>query len=146
MDNPKSAPPQQTVTIQEALDLAVTVNDPDNLPAPTNRPVPRTPEQIYRPPNSIVVMSGPGERFSWIIYRGPADRAKFEPVQMKTYMDSRVYANSPWSPPFTIPEPPENNRWTATVTFDTPGEYVLRGVASDGSMFSYQNINVTVTR
>ena len=90
--------------------------------------------------------SGPGERFSWTVYRGPADRASFEPTQMKTYMDSRVYANSPWSPPFTIPVPPENNRWSSQVTFDTPGEYVLRGVASDGSMFTYQNIIVTVTR
>ncbi|NKB32388.1 MAG: hypothetical protein GKR91_04750 [Pseudomonadales bacterium] len=136
----------RTVRVGEALDLAVTVTDPDNLPARTNRPDPRTPEQIYRPPNSIVVMSGPGERFSWTIYRGPADRAKFEPVQRKTYMDSRVYGNSPWSPPYTVPEPPEDNRWTSTITFDTPGEYVLRGVASDGSMFTYQNINVTVTR
>ena len=65
---------------------------------------------------------------------------------MKTYMDSRVYANSPWSPPFTIPPPPEANRWISQVTFDTPGEYVLRGIASDGSMFTYQNVTVTVTR
>ncbi len=136
----------RTVSVGQALDLAVTVKDPDNLPARSSRPPPRTAEQIYRPPQSIVVTSGPGERFSWIIYRGPADRASFEPVQMKTYMDSRVYANSPWSPPFTIPMPPEDNRWTSTVTFDTPGEYVLRGVASDGSMFTYQNVAVTVTR
>ena len=32
------------------------------------------------------------------------------------------------------------------MTFDTPGEYVLRGIASDGSMFTYQNVTVTVTR
>ena len=136
----------RSVRVGEPLDLSVTVNDPDNLPARSQRPIPRTPEQIYRPPQSIVVSSGPGERFSWTVYRGPADRASFEPTQMKTYMDSRVYANSPWSPPFTIPVPPENNRWSSQVTFDTPGEYVLRGVASDGSMFTYQNIIVTVTR
>lgn len=136
----------RTVRVGQPLDLAVTVRDPDNLPAPVNRPPPSTPAQIYRPPQSIVASSGPGERFSWIVYRGPADRAKFEPVQMKTYTDTRVWANSPWSPPFIIPKPPEDNRWISTVTFDTPGEYVLRGVASDGSMFTYQNINVTVTR
>ena len=64
---------------------------------------------------------------------------------MKTYTDTRVYANSAWSPPFFIPEPPEDNIWNATVTFDRPGEYVLRGIASDGSIFTYQNVNVTVT-
>ncbi len=136
----------RSVRAGEALDLAAIIVDPDNLPARSSRPPPRTPDQIYRPPQSIVASSGPGERFSWIIYRGPAARAKFEPVQMKTYTDTRVYSNSPWSPPFTIPMPPENNRWTSTVTFDTPGDYVLRGVASDGSMFTYQNISVTVTR
>jgi hypothetical protein len=93
-----------------------------------------------------VVLSGPGLRFSWTVYRGPAKYATFDPVQFKTYIDSRAYANSPWSPPYTIPEPPEDGRWAAEVTFDEPGEYVLRGIASDGSMFSYQNINVTVTR
>lgn len=64
---------------------------------------------------------------------------------MKTYTDTRVYANSPWSPPFYIPEPPQDNRWEASVTFDEPGEYVLRGIASDGSLFTYRNITVTVS-
>ena len=132
------------VRVGEALDLAVYANDPDDFPARSQRPPPRTPEQIYRPPQSIVASSGPGLRFSWSIYRGPEAAATFEPTQMKTYTDTRVYANSPWSPPFTIPEPPEDNIWNSTVIFDTPGEYVLRGIASDGSMFTYQNVNVTV--
>ena len=134
----------RTVRVGEALDLAVVANDPDDFPARSQRPPPRTPEQIYRPPSSIVASSGPGLRFSWTVYRGPEQAATFEPTQMKTYTDTRVYANSPWSPPYTIPEPPAGNRWTAQVTFDQPGEYVLRGIASDGSMFTYQNVNVTV--
>lgn len=135
----------RTVSVGEPLDLSVYANDPDDFPARSRRPAPRTPEQIYRPPQSIVASSGPGLRFSWSIYRGPESAATFEPTQMKTYTDTRVYANSPWSPPFTIPEPPPNNIWNSTVTFDRPGDYVLRGIASDGSMFTYQNINVTVT-
>lgn len=135
----------RTVAVGEPLDLAVVANDPDNFPARSGRGLPRTPEQIYRPPSSIVAMSGPGLRFSWTVYRGPAAAADFEPTQMKTYTDTRVYANSPWSPPYYIPEPPKDNRWQSTVTFDQPGEYVLRGIASDGSMFTYRNINVTVT-
>ena len=43
-------------------------------------------------------------------------------------------------------EPPADNRWVATATFSEPGTYVLRGVASDGSLFTYDNVTVTVTR
>ena len=138
----------RTARVGEPLDLSVEAHDPDNLPE--RRPglggIGASPDQIYRTPQSIVVMSGPGLRFSWSIYRGPAEYATFEPAQFKTYMDSRAYANSPWSPPYIVPEVPEGNRWSSTVTFDRPGEYILRGIASDGSMFSYQNVNVTVTR
>lgn len=133
------------VRVGEPLRLAVHASDPDNYPPRSGRSLPRTPEQIYRPPSSIVAISGPGLRFSWSVYRGPAQAADFEPTQMKTYTDTRVYANSPWSPPFFIPEPPEDNRWQASVVFDQPGDYVLRGIASDGSLFTYRNVNVTVT-
>ena len=132
--------------VGEPISLAVYANDPDNLPARAERPIPSTAEQIYRPPSSIVVASGPGLRFSWIVYRGDARRVTFYPVQFKTYIDSRVYANSPWSPPYIIPPVPEGNRWQATASFSEPGEYVLRGVASDGSLFTYRNLTVTVTR
>ncbi len=131
--------------VGEPVSLAVYANDPDNLPVRADRPIPSTPEQIYRTPSSIVVASGPGLRFSWIVYRGEAANVTFDPVQFKTYTDSRVYANSPWSPPYIIPPVPENNRWQATATFSEPGEYVLRGVASDGSLFTYRNLTVTVT-
>lgn len=135
----------RTVRVGQPLSLAVRASDPDNLPA--RRPARRGSNgQVIRPPSSIVAISGPGLRFSWSIYRGPAEAATFEPVQFKTYTDTRMYANSPWSPPWEIPMPPEDGRWTAEVTFDEPGEYVLRGIASDGSMFTYQNLNVTVTR
>jgi hypothetical protein len=36
----------RSVRVGEPLDLSVTVNDPDNLPARSQRPIPRTPEQI----------------------------------------------------------------------------------------------------
>lgn len=137
----------RTVTVGQPLSLAIQVSDPDNYPPAL--PAPRKIEdleRLYRTPSSIVATSGPGLRFSWTVYRGPAEHARFEPAQMKTYTDTRMYANSPWSPPYTIPQPPADGRWTAEVTFDEPGEYVLRGVASDGSIFSYQNLTVTVTR
>lgn len=136
----------RTVRVGEPLSLAVRANDPDNLPARREFRQGRGVDQLYRPPSSIVAMSGPGLRFSWTVYRGPESKATFTPTQFKTYTDTRMYANSAWSPPFEIPVPPDDGRWTAEVVFDEPGEYVLRGIASDGSLFTYQNVNVTVTR
>ena len=135
----------RTVGVGQALSLAAIAEDPDNMPPRSNRPLPDTPERLYRPPSSIVAASGPGLRFSWTVYRGPEQFVEFDPVQFKTYTDTRVWANSPWSPPYHIPEVPEDNRWVSTATFSEPGEYVLRGIASDGSMFTYRNIYVTVT-
>jgi len=166
----------RTVKVGEPLPLVALAGDPDNLPArrdgrPQPRsaggetPMPPTPAAaapasgraggagasnpaalIYRPPSSLVPSSGPGLRFSWIVYRGKAAAVTFTPDQMKTWTDTRSYANSPWSPPYTIPLPPPDGKWTAQAMFSEPGTYVLRGVASDGSLFTYDNVTVTVTR
>jgi len=155
------------------VSLVAFAGDPDNLPArrdgkPQPRhasgrmegesPAPPPPAAarpanptnlanlIYRPPSSIVPSSGPGLRFSWIVYRGKAAAVTFTPDQMKTWTDTRAYANSPWSPPYTIPLPPPDGKWTAQATFAEPGTYVLRAVASDGSVFTYENVTVTVTK
>ena len=114
---------------------------PARVAAKTN-----TAKQIYTPPSSLVPSSGPGLRFSWIVYRGKASAVTFSPEQMKTWTDTRSWANSPWSPPFNIPEPPPDGKWTTQVTFQEPGVYVLRAVVSDGSLFTYENVTVTVTR
>ena len=90
--------------------------------------------------------SGPGLRLSWIVYRGKAAAVTFTPDQMKTWTDTRAYANSPWSPPYTIPLPPPDGKWTAQATFSESGDYVLRAVVSDGSVFTYDNVTVSVTR
>jgi len=44
------------------------------------------------------------------------------------------------------PEPPPDNKWITEVTFKEAGTYVLRAVASDGAVFTYDNVTVTVTR
>jgi hypothetical protein len=143
----------RSVKVGEPLTLTVFANDPDNIPArrapakPAGEGPPTiSPAALYRPPSSIVASSGPGLRFSWIVYRGKAAAVTFSPDQMKTWTDTRAYANSPWSPPWTIPAPPADNKWIAQVTFNEPGTYVLRGVASDGSLFSYENVTVVVTK
>src|SRR5262252_2544711 len=166
---------KRNVKLGEPLTLTAFAGDPDNLPArrdgkpqprdasgkvtaaeaaptPTSAPraaqaAPTNPANIiYRPPSSLVPSSGPGLRLSWIVYRGKAANVTFTPDQMKTWTDTRAYANSPWSPPYAIPLPPPDGRWTARATFSEPGTYVLRAVASDGSLFTYDNITVTVTR
>lgn len=167
---------RRSVKAGEALTLVALAGDPDNLPARRDgKPQPRHPGKaaaqekaagekqstggkqstgtstnaatlVYRPPASIIPISGPGLRFSWIVYRGQASVVTFNPEQMKAWTDTRAWANSPWSPPFDIPEPPADGKWVTQVTFREPGVYVLRAVASDGSLFTYQNVTVTVTR
>jgi hypothetical protein len=138
----------RTVKAGEPLTLTALARDPDNIPARRSRAQPSTisPTALYRPPSSPVASSGAGLRLSWIVYRGPADAVSFTPEQMKTWTDTRMYGNSPWSPPFFIPEPPPGNKWVTQATFKEPGTYTLRAVASDGSLFTYDNVTVTVTR
>jgi len=160
---------RRSVRVGEPLTLVAFAGDPDNLPArrdgkpqpgvrvrPTEgrpsapgpaRPRANLADTGNRPPSSTVPSSGPGLRLSWIVYRGKAAATvTFSPEQMKTWTDSRVYANSPWSPPYIIPEPPPEGRWVVQATFQEPGTYVLRAIASDGSVFTDENVTVSVTR
>ena len=157
----------RTVKVGQALSLVAIAGDPDNLPARRDgKPQPgvkRPPATtvaraarpsapansaavVYRPPVSVVASAGPGLHLSWTVYRGDATGVAFTPDQMKTWMDTRAYGNSMWSPPYTIPEPPSDGRWTADVVFSQPGTYVLRAVASDGALFTYENVTVNVTK
>lgn len=160
LDGPKA----RTVKVGQPLTLAAVAGDPDNLPARRDgKPQPGVRKQakeaapprpaaaqnsasvVYRPPVAVTAQAGPGLHLSWIVYRGDAARVTFSPDQMKTWMDTRAYGNSMWSPPYIIPEPPADGRWSAAATFGEPGTYVLRAVASDGSLFTYENVTVTVT-
>ena len=137
------------VSVGESVRLTAVAEDPDNFPPRSERSrVPTTLDQLYSPRGvgSVVVSGAPGLRLTWFVYRGPADNVTFEPEQQKAWMDSRAWGNSPWSPPYILPEVPDGNRWLTDVAFQEPGEYVLRAVASDGSHFSYENVTVEVTR
>lgn len=139
----------RTAKVGETLALVAHAEDPDNFPPRSQRGrPPETLEQLYSTGGvgSVVAAGAPGLRLSWTVYRGSAASVSFSPEQMKSWMDTRVWGNSPWSPPYILPEPPENNRWVADVTFQEPGDYVLRAVASDGSHFSYENVTVEVRR
>ena len=161
---------QRSVKVGEPLTLIAVAGDPDNLPPRRDgkpqpgwkvkpadgkiyKPNTRTQagggsvaETVYRPPVTTSPQSGPGLRLSWIVYRGKAAAVTFTPDQLKTWTDSRAYANSPWSPPYIVPEPPPDGRWETRATFQEPGTYLLRAVASDGSLFTYEDVTVSVTR
>lgn len=148
-------PPQLTVEnghhrevrVGEPAGLVAFAEDPDDYPARSRRREPRNLEELYSADGvgSVVASGAPGLRFSWTVYRGDARAVSFDPQQLKAWMDTRVWGNSPWSPPYVLPEVPADNRWVSEVTFSEPGDYVLRGVASDGSHFSYHNIHFVVT-
>jgi hypothetical protein len=81
---------------------------------------------------------------SWFVYRG-AGGATFDPPQIVTWEDTRVGRESPWSPGWSTPEAPEDGRWETAVTFSRPGEYVLRALAHDGGLQTYEDVTVTVS-
>ena len=84
----------------------------------------------------------PGLRFSWIVYRGDASQVTFSVPQLKTWQDTRVYSNSPWSPPYILPAVPPEGKWEVEATFDEPRTYVLCAIA----LLTSENLTVTVTR
>ena len=97
----------------------------------------------YRPPTQSVPATPNGVWLSWIVYRG-ARRVTFTPLQLKTWQDTRTYANSPWSPPYIMPAAPADGKWVVQAVFDEPGTYVLRAVVGDGALFTGQNVTVSV--
>ena len=159
---------RKSVKVGQALTLVALAGDPDNIPARRDgKPQPRHAGQpaseseaayarkppspraaraaVNGPPSSVVVADGPGLWVTWIVYRGKASAVSFSPELMKAWMDSRAYANSAWSPPYTIPEPPPDGKWVTQATFQEPGIYTLRAVACDGSLFTFADMIVTVT-
>lgn len=96
-----------------------------------------------RPPRALTVGSQTGLRVSWYLYRGPA-HVTFDPEQTKVWEDTRAGANSPWAPRWIAPPIPEDGRIETTVTFTSPGTYVLRCLASDGALGSDHDITFTV--
>lgn len=93
----------------------------------------------------VAPASATGLRLSWILYRGPGP-VVFHPPQIKTWEDLRDGGNSPWSFGFATPPPPPENRWVAQATFTAPGTYVLRCLAHDGGLQSYEDVTFIVTR
>jgi len=103
------------------------------------------PRLNYRPPSQTVPATPNGVWLSWIVYRGPR-HVTFDPQQLKTWQDTRTYANSPWSPPYVMPVAPADGKWVVRAIFDEPGTYVLRAIAGDGALFTGDDVTVNVSR
>jgi hypothetical protein len=94
-------------------------------------------------PGRVTVNKVVGLHFAWFVYRGGGN-ATFDPIQVKTWEDSRAWMNSPWSPYWEAPPVPEDGRWVVNVVFDQPGTYVLRGRADDGALYADQEVTINV--
>ena len=116
-----------------------------NAPAATGEGAAPAPpiNRAYFPPTRVTVGKTVGLHLSWFVYRGEG-KARFEPMQVKVWEDTRAGANSPWAPLWSPPEVPADGKYTATVTFDRPGSYLLRALADDGALFGSEDLTVTV--
>lgn len=94
-----------------------------------------------RPPSAITVGSQTGLRHSCFVYRG-AGRVSFSPRQAKVWEDTRAGANSPWAPRWMAPAIPPDGKYQVNVTFEDPGQYTIRCLASDGALNTYKDVVV----
>ena len=122
---------ERSVRVGEPLALQAFASD-DGIPA-------RLPAMRWPP----VKHNAWGLRVSWYVYRGDGDQVTFEPEQVKVYPDYR--GNSPWTPGWMPPLPPEDGLFPVTATFREPGNYVLRVMAHDGGSISNEQVTVNVT-
>ncbi len=154
-----------TVGVGEAVTLTAMLSD-DELPEqmPPRRPRARLPtlippDDLPRVPDNIRWYRRPrpprnGLALLWVVYRGPAD-ANFEPSgyqrafaeeEGETEVDGVATAATSADTPTTHTD---GDGWTsatfeATVTFDEPGEYTLRGWASDAMFLTPGDVTITV--
>lgn len=108
-----------------------------------SRPAPPRMNPAWRPPAQITVGSATGLRVSWYVYRG-AGKVTFAPDQIKVWEDTRAGANSPWAPRWLAPPVPSDQPVETQVTFQQPGTYVLRCLASDGALGVDSDVTITV--
>jgi hypothetical protein len=99
---------------------------------------------LRAPTGTVTVSKRVSLHFTWFVYRGSAEGVEFDPAQVKSWEDTRAFANSPWATRWVAPEIPEDGRWVSEVTFSEPGTYILRGRADDGGLYSDQEVTVYV--
>jgi hypothetical protein len=133
-------PSRRTVTVGEALTLAVQVTD-DGHPAPRERR--RREAKVGRdsegdsPRSQAVVKLDPGVRLgvTWVVYRAGPGIATFDPMRVPVVRTE---------PGGSSGAGPLMGRATTKVTFSQPGVYSLRAYADDGVLLTSLDVTVTV--
>lgn len=143
-ENYLNKPPE--LAIEGSTNVTARVGQPITLRAvATDDGIPRTrslPPFDPRRSGGLTVQNATGLRLSWLVYRS-AGEVSFDPPQFKAYVDMRD--GSPWTPGWQVPAIPPDNRWITRVTFRAPGRYVLRCLAHDGMLPTYQDVTVVVS-
>lgn len=137
---PRFGPDSREAEVQARARARATNSTP---PAPVPRGTITFDPAAQRPPSAITVGSQTGLRHACFVYRG-AGRVSFSPRQHKVWEDTRVGANSPWAPRWFAPAVPEDGKYQVNVTFEDPGTYMIRCLASDGALNTYKDIVVNV--
>lgn len=139
----------RSVSVGQTVNLAAVVTD-DGVPKRRVVPltVPWTEDKekgrYARIGSRCCADSASGLRFSWYVYRGPAQNVTFDPDQLEPWEDYRDGRNSPYSAGWEPPAIPPGDRWVANATFTKPGTYVLRGLAHDGGLMVWDDVTVVV--
>ncbi len=115
---------------------------PPSAVAATSNPL--IANRLTAPPARVTVGKNVGLHVAYFKFRGPGT-VTFSPEQIAAWEDTRAGANSPWAPIWIAPTLPADGKVPVTVTFDTPGTYVLRARADDGGLTGDDEITVTVT-
>ena len=129
-------PATRTAKVGEAVPFAAVATDDGK---PNKRNMPAALGGTY-----ILPQTANGLRLSFFVYRGTGNAVTFEPRQIKVWEDTRDGGGSPWSAGFVVPPIPDANRWQARATFSQPGAYVVRALAHDGGLFTYEDVTVVV--
>ena len=129
----------RNVKVGHPVTLTAVARDDDGLP----KPKPMRPIDPARP-TSLTPVSASGLRLSWFVYRG-AGEVTFDPPQIKVWEDTRANSNSPWGAGWATPPAPSDDTWVVRATFRTPGTYVLRCLAHDGGLTTYEDVTFAVT-
>ena len=117
-----------------------------NAPA-QNSQNPLIANRLTAPPARVTVGKNVGLHLAWFVTRAPQKaKVQFSPEQISTWEDTRAGANSPWAPIWIAPPMPADGKVPVTISFDTPGTYVLRARSDDGGLVGDDEITVTVSK